>query len=89
LYDAWCIMKASWERKTGKKVKRFCTDGGGELGGGEFVKSLEKDGIQWDVVPRYEQRMGRWNKSFAPSKDGCLPCSQRLNCLSTTGARQP
>jgi hypothetical protein len=49
-YNAWHITKASWEMKMGK----IRVDGGGELGSGKFVKSLEEDGIQRDVVPHYE-----------------------------------
>jgi len=45
LADAFHVTKASWERKTGKKIMRFRVNGEGELGSDEFVKALEGMGI--------------------------------------------
>ena len=52
--DAFQIMKASWERKTGKKILRFRIYGAGELASNDFVHVLESLGIDRDVTPRYE-----------------------------------
>ena len=58
-------MRASWERKTGKKILRFCIDGGGELASNEFVRVLETAGIERDVVPRYEHwKNGKMERVF-------------------------
>ena len=38
--EAFHITKASWERKTGRKILCFRIDGAGELGSDEFVKAL-------------------------------------------------
>ena len=63
--EAFHITKASWERKTGKKILRFRIDGAGELGSDEFVKVLEDMGIEWDVVPRYEHwKNGKMERVF-------------------------
>ena len=63
--EAFHITKASWERKTGKKIIRFRVDGAGELGSDEFVKALEKLGIERDVVPRYEHwKNGKMERVF-------------------------
>jgi hypothetical protein len=43
---AFHITKASWEKKTGKKIICFRVDGAGELGSDEFVKALEGMGIE-------------------------------------------
>ena len=53
--DAWRILKAKWELKTGKKVKRVRFDGAGELGGCiEFLEELALGGIEVEVVAAYE-----------------------------------
>lgn len=44
--ESFQIMRASWERKTGKKILRFRIDGGGELANNEFVRVLESAGIE-------------------------------------------
>jgi len=63
--EAFHITKASWERKTGKKIIRFRVDGAGELGSHKFVKALEEMGIERDVVPRYEHwKNGKMERVF-------------------------
>jgi hypothetical protein len=63
--ESFQLMRASWERKTGKKLLRFRIDGGGELASNEFVKVLETAGIERDVVPRYEHwKNGKMERVF-------------------------
>ncbi len=63
--EAFHVTKASWERKTGKKILHFHIDGAGELGSNEFVKALEEMGIERDVVPRYEHwKNGKMERVF-------------------------
>ena len=57
--DAFHVTKASWKRKTGKKIIQFRVDGAGELESDEFVKALEEMGIECDVVPWYEHWKNR------------------------------
>jgi hypothetical protein len=53
--DAWRILKAKWELKTGKKIKRARFDGAGELGGClEFLEELSLGGIKVEVTAPYE-----------------------------------
>ena len=52
--ESFQIVRANWERKTGKKILRFRIDGAGELASNEFVGVLESLGIERDVIPRYE-----------------------------------
>ena len=63
--ESFQLMRANWERKTGKKILRFRIDGGGELASNEFVKVLETAGIERDVVPRYEHwKNGKMERVF-------------------------
>ena len=63
--EAFHVTKASWERKTGRKILRFRVDGAGELGSDEFVKALEDMGIERDVVPRYKHwKNGKMERVF-------------------------
>jgi hypothetical protein len=63
-------MKASWERKTGKKIIHFCVDGAGELGSDKFVKALEGMGIEQDITLRYDHwKNGKWKGSCKGSKN--------------------
>jgi hypothetical protein len=63
--DAFQVMRANWERKTGKKILRFRIDGAGELASHEFVGVLESLGIERDVVPRYEHwKNGKMERVF-------------------------
>jgi len=53
--DAWRILRAKWELKTGKRVKRVRFDGAGELGGClEFLEELAMNGIEVEVVAAHE-----------------------------------
>ena len=53
--DAWRILKAKWELKTGKKVKQICFDRAGELGGClEFLEELALEGIEVEVVAAHK-----------------------------------
>ena len=53
--DAWRILRAKWELKTGKMVKRVRFDGAGELGRClEFLEELGLAGIEVEVVAAYE-----------------------------------
>jgi hypothetical protein len=63
--EAFQVMRASWERKTGKKILRFRIDGAGELASNDFVGVLESLGIERDVVPRYEHwKNGKMERVF-------------------------
>ena len=63
--ESFQIMQASWERKTRKKILRFCIDGAGELASNEFVGVLASLGIERDVVPRYEHwKNGKMEQVF-------------------------
>ena len=63
--ESFHVMRASWERKTGKKIQRFRIDGAGELASSEFVRDLESLGIERDVVPRYEHwKNGKMERVF-------------------------
>ena len=58
--DAWWILKAKWELKMGKKVKRVRFDGARELGGCiEFLEELALGGIKMEVVVAYEHWKNR------------------------------
>jgi hypothetical protein len=54
--EAFIIVKAKWERKTGKKILRFRCDGAGEFRG-DFAKHLELEGVEVDVTAPYEHWM--------------------------------
>ncbi len=63
--EAFHVTKASWERKTRRKILRFRIDGAGELRSNDFVKALEEMGIERDVVPRYEHwKNGKMERVF-------------------------
>lgn len=63
--ESFQLMRASWERKTAKKILRFRIDGEGELASNEFVRVLETAGIERDVVPRYEHwKNGKMERVF-------------------------
>ena len=58
--DAWRILKAKWELKTGEKVKCICFDGAGELRGClEFLEELALEGIEVEVVVAHEHWKNR------------------------------
>ena len=58
--DAWRILKAKWELKTGKKIKRTRFDGAGELGRCmEFMEELALGGIEVEVTAPYEHWKNR------------------------------
>ena len=53
--DAWRILKAKWELKTGKKIKCTRFDSAGELGRCmEFMEDLALGGIEVEVTAPYE-----------------------------------
>ena len=63
--ESFHVMRASWERKTGKKIQRFRIDGAGELASSEFTRDLESMGIERDVTPRYEHwKNGKMERVF-------------------------
>jgi hypothetical protein len=63
--ESFQIVRANWERKTGRKILRFRIDGAGELASSEFVGALESMGIERDVVPRYEHwKNGKMERVF-------------------------
>src|ERR1700678_2816910 len=63
--ESFQIMKANWERKTGKKILRFRIDGAGELASNDFVSVSESMGIERDVVPHYEHwKNGKMERVF-------------------------
>jgi len=58
-------MRASWERKTGKKIQRFRIDGAGELASSDFVRELESLGIERDIFPCYKHwKNGKMERVF-------------------------
>ena len=60
VWDAWWILKAKWELKMGKKVKRVRFDGARELGGCiEFLEELALGGIEMEVVVAYKHWKNR------------------------------
>ena len=55
VWDVWRILKAKWELKTGKNIKRAWFDGARELGGClEFLEELVLGGIKVEVTALYE-----------------------------------
>ena len=85
--EAFHITKASWERKTGRKIICFWVDGVGATNLSVLWKRWGSNRtLSHDTNTG---RMGRWNRYSAPSKVGCLQCSQQLNSLSSTGEKLP
>jgi hypothetical protein len=63
--ESFQIMRANWEKKTGRKILRFRIDSAGELASSEFIVVLESMGIERDVVPRYEHwKNGKMERVF-------------------------